>query len=148
MQVSDGFLSIIKLVQASLPHYIMTESRRSLLQGSNALQNPYKENTVLHFTKHFLCEVFITVWAWEFPPVGVGRANRGLRRLPFPVVNCEPPGTPDHGYTTGQGPPYRAGDIVQFNCNPQFMMEGQPIIACQENGRWSGSVPKCKQLSR
>lgn len=73
---------------------------------------------------------------------------------PFPVceseslvVNCEAPGTPDHGYTTGQGPPYRAGDIVQFNCNPQFMMEGQPIIACQENGRWSGSVPKCKQLA-
>lgn len=24
------------------------------------------------------------------------------------------------------------------------MMEGQPIMACQENGRWSGKIPKCK----
>ena len=76
-------------------------------------------------------------------------SNARRRHRPWvAVVNCEARGTPDHGYTTGQGPPYRAGDIVQFNCNPQFMMEGQPIIACQESGRWSGSVPKCKQLSR
>ncbi|XP_034243418.1 uncharacterized protein LOC117646517 isoform X1 [Thrips palmi] len=81
------------------------------------------------------------------PTHSVCQAN-GEWAGPYPtckVVNCEAPGTPDHGYTTGQGPPYRAGDIVQFNCNPQFMMEGQPIIACQENGRWSGSVPKCVQ---
>lgn len=25
------------------------------------------------------------------------------------------------------------------------MMEGQPIIACQDNSRWSGKLPKCVQ---
>lgn len=37
-----------------------------------------------------------------------------------------------------------AGDVVQFNCNPEYMMQGQPIIACQDNGKWSGPIPKCK----
>lgn len=64
---------------------------------------------------------------------------------PFPTcseVQCFHPGSPANGYTQGQGP-YKAGDVVQFNCNPEYMMQGQPIIACQDNGRWSGPVPKC-----
>ncbi|XP_063237081.1 sushi, von Willebrand factor type A, EGF and pentraxin domain-containing protein 1 isoform X2 [Bacillus rossius redtenbacheri] len=66
---------------------------------------------------------------------------------PLPVcqeVRCDPPAVPENGYIQGSGP-YKAGDVIQFNCNPEFMMEGQPIIACQENGRWSGMVPKCVQ---
>lgn len=65
---------------------------------------------------------------------------------PFPScseVQCFHPGQPTNGYTQGT-PPYKAGDVVQFNCNPEYMMQGQPIIACQDNGRWSGPVPKCK----
>lgn len=67
---------------------------------------------------------------------------------PFPScseVQCFHPGTPANGYTQGQAP-YKAGDVVQFNCNPEYMMQGQPIIACQDNGRWSGPVPKCKLI--
>ena len=37
---------------------------------------------------------------------------------------------------------------MQFNCNPEYMMQGQPIIACQDNGRWSGPIPKCKFLKQ
>uniref|UniRef100_A0A1B6MNE1 Sushi, von Willebrand factor type A, EGF and pentraxin domain-containing protein 1 n=3 Tax=Cicadellinae TaxID=33370 RepID=A0A1B6MNE1_9HEMI len=59
-------------------------------------------------------------------------------------VQCDKPGVPENGYIQGQGV-YKAGDLVQFNCNPDHMMEGQPIIACQENGRWSGIVPRCVQ---
>lgn len=58
-------------------------------------------------------------------------------------VHCDDPKIPDNGYIQGTGP-YKAGDVVQFNCNPDYMMEGQPIIACQENSRWSGKIPKCK----
>ncbi|KAJ6649684.1 Locomotion-related protein Hikaru genki, partial [Pseudolycoriella hygida] len=60
--------------------------------------------------------------------------------LPFPdcvEVQCENPGAPNNGYAQGSAP-YRAGDVVQFNCNPEYMMQGQPIIACQDSGRWSG----------
>ncbi|XP_037959565.1 uncharacterized protein LOC119688947 isoform X2 [Teleopsis dalmanni] len=66
---------------------------------------------------------------------------------PFPTcveVQCENPGAPQNGYAQGSAP-YRAGDVVQFNCNPEYMMQGQPIIACQDNGRWSGILPKCVQ---
>lgn len=58
-------------------------------------------------------------------------------------VTCDKPNVPENGYIQGQGV-YKAGDLVQFNCNPDHMMEGQPIIACQENGRWSGTVPRCE----
>ncbi|KAL1115089.1 hypothetical protein AAG570_007120 [Ranatra chinensis] len=57
-------------------------------------------------------------------------------------VQCPAPGVPENGFVQG-GAAYKAGDLVQFGCNPDHMMEGQPIIACQENGRWSGAVPKC-----
>ncbi|XP_060533491.1 sushi, von Willebrand factor type A, EGF and pentraxin domain-containing protein 1 isoform X2 [Cylas formicarius] len=66
---------------------------------------------------------------------------------PFPTceeVHCDEPKPPENGYIQGNGP-YKAGDVVQFNCNPDYMMEGQPIIACQENSRWSGKLPKCVQ---
>ncbi|KAJ8923976.1 hypothetical protein NQ315_006752 [Exocentrus adspersus] len=66
---------------------------------------------------------------------------------PYPTceeVHCDDPIPPENGYIQGNGP-YKAGDIVQFNCNPDYMMEGQPIIACQENSRWSGKLPKCVQ---
>ncbi|KAF6197720.1 hypothetical protein GE061_008686 [Apolygus lucorum] len=57
-------------------------------------------------------------------------------------VHCSTPEMPENGYYTGTEP-FKAGDLVQFSCNQDFMMEGQPIIACQENGRWSGPTPKC-----
>ncbi|KRT86349.1 hypothetical protein AMK59_1061, partial [Oryctes borbonicus] len=59
-------------------------------------------------------------------------------------VQCDNPGIPENGYIQGTGP-FKAGDVVQFNCNTDYMMEGQPIIACQDNGRWSGPLPKCAQ---
>lgn len=62
-------------------------------------------------------------------------------------VQCDNPGSPDNGYMQGTEP-FKAGDVVQFNCNNEFMMEGQPIIACQDNGRWSGPLPKCKPTSK
>ncbi|GLH01650.1 Locomotion-related protein Hikaru genki, partial [Gryllus bimaculatus] len=55
-------------------------------------------------------------------------------------VQCNSPGVPENGYIQGNGP-YKAGDVIQFNCNPDYMMEGQPIIACQENGVQACSYP-------
>lgn len=73
----------------------------------------------------------------------------GEWQAPFPTcseVQCFHPGQVQNGYTQGI-PPYKAGDVVQFNCNPEFMMQGQPIVACQDNGRWSGPLPKCKYIA-
>lgn len=67
--------------------------------------------------------------------------------LPLPScqeVHCLSPGVPENGYVLNSGP-YKSGDIVQFNCNPDYMMKGQPVIMCKESGKWSGSLPKCVQ---
>lgn len=72
-------------------------------------------------------------------------SNPTIINFPSSEVQCENPGAPSNGYAQGSAP-YRAGDVVQFNCNPEYMMQGQPIIACQDSGRWSNNLPKCKGI--
>lgn len=100
-------------------------------------------------------------WAQPFPTCtglktnGTSSKRKKPTKNPFNITNpfihlevqCEPPGSPANGIAQGSAP-YRAGDVVQFNCNPEFMMQGQPIIACQDNGRWSGVVPKCMYINK
>lgn len=89
-------------------------------------------------------------WAQPFPTCTGLNSNgtskrKKLNKSQFNIteVQCDNPGAPPNGYAQGSAP-YRAGDVIQFNCNPEFMMQGQPIIACQDNGRWSGVLPKCE----
>lgn len=44
---------------------------------------------------------------------------------------------------TGEGP-FHSGDVVEVKCSPNYMMEGQPFIVCQEDGQWSDEIPKCE----
>lgn len=61
-------------------------------------------------------------------------------------VECPEPVAPENGFVSGNAP-YKAGDLAQFDCNQGYMMEGQPIVACQDNGVWSrASTVKCKYL--
>jgi hypothetical protein len=62
--------------------------------------------------------------------------------LTLAEVVCEPPTNPENGYIQG-GSTYKAGEVVQFHCHRGFMVEGQPIAVCQDNGKWSGTFPKC-----
>ncbi|GFY37970.1 locomotion-related protein Hikaru genki [Trichonephila inaurata madagascariensis] len=63
-------------------------------------------------------------------------------------VICESPEVPKNGYLQSSNKDkYRGGDVLQFACDANHMMDGQNIIVCQENGRWSASVPKCKNSS-
>lgn len=57
-------------------------------------------------------------------------------------VECQPPPKPENGYIVGK-PPFKAGDIAQVECNQGFVLDGQPIIACQDNARWSRQNSKC-----
>lgn len=93
-------------------------------------------------------------WSTPFPTCtglnanGTNQRQRKLNKTQFNIteVQCDNPAGPgkklENMYAQGS-PPYRAGDVIQFNCNPEYMMQGQPIIACQDNGRWSGVIPKC-----
>ncbi|RWS13910.1 Sushi: von Willebrand factor type A: EGF and pentraxin domain-containing protein 1-like protein, partial [Dinothrombium tinctorium] len=62
------------------------------------------------------------------------------------VVTCDAPEIPKHGYLQDGEPRqkrYGGGYVLQFGCNTGYMMEGNPIIVCQENKRWSAPPPNC-----
>ncbi|XP_063369637.1 uncharacterized protein LOC134657962 [Cydia amplana] len=66
---------------------------------------------------------------------------------PFPVcreVSCPSLPPPASGYVLGRAP-YRAGDVLQFHCNPEHTLHGRPILVCQDSGRWSDKPPTCAQ---
>ena len=35
------------------------------------------------------------------------------------------------------------GDVVQFECNSGYRMEGGGVLKCLETGHWSGQMPEC-----
>lgn len=56
----------------------------------------------------------------------------------FLEVECQHPPVPENGMLVGQIPEkFKAGDFANFECKQGFMMEGQPMLACQDNGKWS-----------
>ncbi|CAH2056897.1 unnamed protein product, partial [Iphiclides podalirius] len=66
---------------------------------------------------------------------------------PFPVcreVSCPALPPPASGYVLGRAP-FRAGDVLQFHCNPEHTLNGRPILVCQDSGRWSDKPPTCAQ---
>ncbi|CAL4084147.1 unnamed protein product, partial [Meganyctiphanes norvegica] len=63
--------------------------------------------------------------------------------IPFcEKIKCPSPTPPVNGMLKGPDV-YHAGDMVQITCRNNFMMDGQPYIVCQQDGTWSGEMPKC-----
>ena len=59
-------------------------------------------------------------------------------------VECSSPHPPEKGFLDSvRIDRFLAGDIVQFGCENGFMLVGNPISICQENGHWSGPRSKC-----
>lgn len=58
-------------------------------------------------------------------------------------VSCPALPPPASGYVLGRAP-YRAGDVLQFHCNPEHTLHGRPILVCQDSGRWSDKPPTCE----
>ncbi|XP_069937241.1 sushi, von Willebrand factor type A, EGF and pentraxin domain-containing protein 1 [Cherax quadricarinatus] len=59
-------------------------------------------------------------------------------------VQCGGLGGPRHGQLTHPGP-YFAGDTVEVTCDSTYMLAGQPLLMCQDDGTWSSHLPKCSQ---
>ncbi|XP_045762822.1 uncharacterized protein LOC123865673 [Maniola jurtina] len=85
-------------------------------------------------------------WALDGPTETVCLPAADWAR-PFPIcreVSCPALPPPASGYVLGR-PPYRAGDVLQFHCNPEHTLHGRPILVCQDSGRWSDKPPTCAQ---
>uniref|UniRef100_A0A8C8YQ33 Complement factor H n=1 Tax=Prolemur simus TaxID=1328070 RepID=A0A8C8YQ33_PROSS len=67
------------------------------------------------------------------------------------VVRCLPVTDPENGrVVSGAADPdreYSLGQVVQFECNSGFKIDGHEEIHCSENGLWSEEKPKCVEIS-
>ena len=62
-------------------------------------------------------------------------------------INCKYPGKPDHGHTHGTFPA-KVNSVVTFACEPGYVLKGNNLITCKNNGQWTGSnptLPKCQR---
>uniref|UniRef100_A0A8C3P8F0 Sushi domain-containing protein n=1 Tax=Chrysemys picta bellii TaxID=8478 RepID=A0A8C3P8F0_CHRPI len=68
---------------------------------------------------------------------------------PFPPqceeVLCIAPEIEHGRKVDGRGPVYRPRDIVRFECDPGYTLNGSRQIQCQDEGTWDPPVPVCIQ---
>eukprot|EP00058_Branchiostoma_floridae_P008085 XP_002593573.1 hypothetical protein BRAFLDRAFT_125152 [Branchiostoma floridae] len=71
------------------------------------------------------------------------QANRQWNgRVPVCIpITCGDPGTPYYGNRDGDSFDY--GNILNFTCNVGYILQGAPIIRCEQNGLWSNPIPTC-----
>lgn len=62
-------------------------------------------------------------------------------------VFCDWPGLLKHGYAFDRRPKYKPGELIQFNCGTNYVVDGQSLLECQEDGQWSAPLPMCKCMS-
>ncbi|CAG2105179.1 unnamed protein product [Medioppia subpectinata] len=56
------------------------------------------------------------------------------------AISCEPPIAPQNGRLL-DNTHYLAGDYVQYACNSGFVIMGEPLAICMDNGTWSSPPP-------
>jgi len=67
------------------------------------------------------------------------------------VVKCSPVTEPENGRLTSTAveldQDHTFGQVVRFQCNSGFKLDGPAEIHCSANGVWSGETPKCVEIS-
>ena len=58
------------------------------------------------------------------------------------MTECLDPGTLENGVSLGNVP-FMCHSQVTFSCNEGFLMSGESLMTCAENGQWNGNKPKC-----
>ena len=76
--------------------------------------------------------------------------------MAFAAIHCPSPLPPRHGrlllprHRQPQSEEEEAkllvGETVQYACKEGFVLIGEPVIRCTEQGLWSHSVPFCESL--
>ena len=63
------------------------------------------------------------------------------------TIICSPPSPPVYGSIVTSGDS-RVGSTVQSVCDEGFILIGEPVSMCTEEGVWSHSTPFCKRACR
>ncbi|CAM5126203.1 unnamed protein product [Natator depressus] len=61
-------------------------------------------------------------------------------------VLCIAPEIQNGRKVAGRGPIYRPRDMVRFECDPGYTLNGSRLIQCQDDGNWDSPVPACTQV--
>ncbi|XP_066461866.1 beta-2-glycoprotein 1-like [Eleutherodactylus coqui] len=61
------------------------------------------------------------------------------------VSTCDNPPSLENGYFIKNGHLIQ-GALVQYRCNPGYILEGPIFTECLENKAWSKNAPKCKKV--
>ena len=57
---------------------------------------------------------------------------------------CPSLGEIENGKILSTKTEFRFGDIVNFQCDFGFVMSGNPVLLCNSNGEWNGTIPSCR----
>ena len=60
---------------------------------------------------------------------------------PYAVVDCGELDDPDNGQVSLDETTFES--IATYTCDPGFILTGNTVRICQENGNWSDSEPTC-----
>ncbi|MBN3314648.1 CSMD3 protein, partial [Atractosteus spatula] len=57
-------------------------------------------------------------------------------------TTCENPGTPRHG-SLNRTSGFKVGSVVEFHCQPGYLLQGSTTRVCRSDLTWSGLQPEC-----
>ncbi|XP_075158690.1 CUB and Sushi multiple domains furrowed [Haematobia irritans] len=60
------------------------------------------------------------------------------------LVTCDTPNVPTGSYVVGYD--YNVHSKIQYNCDPGYVLKGDPILECMDNGEWSAEAPFCDYI--
>lgn len=60
----------------------------------------------------------------------------------FAVITCEDPEVPTGSYVVGYD--LNVHSVIEYHCEPGYLMHGEPRRTCENDGDWTGEVPHCE----
>uniref|UniRef100_A0A3B4X0C8 Sushi domain-containing protein n=1 Tax=Seriola lalandi dorsalis TaxID=1841481 RepID=A0A3B4X0C8_SERLL len=103
------------------------------------IQETYAYKAVLHYR----CRVGTLIGQMD-----ISCTKDGTWSAPPPKcqeMTCPPPNVPSAFWMRAYNDRYRYRDTISIECKPGYTMIGPSIITCENDGRWSPSLPKCRR---
>ena len=61
------------------------------------------------------------------------------------MVDCGDPGLPPNAARVLSETTFNS--VVKYSCSVHFMLSGEAVRVCQDDGTWSGTLPTCERMS-
>lgn len=58
------------------------------------------------------------------------------------MITCEEPDVPTGSFVVGYD--FNIHSNIEYNCEPGYILRGDPVHICTSEGEWSGTTPTCE----